>query len=220
MTWLSQSWGLIGDLTLAHVWMTVQVTVFTVIIAVPLARLSIMNRWARGGGVAAASALYAVPSLALFMIIPVVVGIPLRSPANVVIVLTLYGVAVMWRSCVDALTTLPGHIVDASRAVGFTGWQIFWRVELPLAAPVLLAALRVVLASTMSLITVGAVLGVSSLGLLFTDGFQRGIVAEVVTGIVVVLGVAWVLDRAVVALGGWLMPWHAAERWHAGGHSR
>lgn len=84
----------------------------------------------------------------------------------------------------------------------------------------LLAALRVVLASTMSLITVGAVLGVPSLGLLFTDGFQRGIVAEVLTGIVVVLGVAWVLDRAVVALGGWLMPWHAAERGHAGGHSR
>lgn len=103
---------------------------------------------------------------------------------------------------------------------GFHRVADFWRVELPLAAPVLLAALRVVLASTMSLITVGAVLGVPSLGLLFTDGFQRGIVAEVLTGIVVVLGVAWVLDRAVVALGGWLMPWHAAERGHAGGHSR
>ncbi|WP_245566856.1 ABC transporter permease [Jonesia quinghaiensis] len=197
------------DLTLDHLWMTVQITVLTVLFAVPLARLSMTNRWLRAVAVVFTNSLYAVPSLALFMMVPVLVGVPLRSTTNVVIVLTLYGVAVIWRSTLDAFDTLPPRILDASDAMGVTRWRRFWSVELPLASPVLVSALRVVLASTISLITVGAVIGVPSLGLLFTDGFQRGITAEVITGIVVVVALGWLLDRLVAVAGAAAMPWRA-----------
>ena len=71
----------------------------------------------------------------------------------------------------------------------------------------LLSGLRVVIVSTVSLATVGAVIGVPSLGSLFTDGFQRGIQAEIVTGIVATILLALGLDWASVLVGRLLMPW-------------
>ena len=82
-----------------------------------------------------------------------------------------------------------------------------WGMELPLAGPVLLAGLRVVAVSTISLVTVSGVLGISSLGLLFVDGFQRGIVAEVVAGIVATVALALAVDGALVLTGRVLLPW-------------
>ena len=88
----------------------------------------------------------------------------------------------------------------------------FLTVELPLAGPAILAGLRVVTVSTVSLTTVGAVLGVPSLGWLFTNGFQRGLTAEILTGLVVTVLLAVVLDGLVVLAGRVLMPWTRRER--------
>ena len=93
MTWLSSNWGVIGSLTLAHLWIALPAIALSVLISVPIARWAAFSR--RGGWVLSAlSALYAVPSLPLLIVIPVIVGVALRSPANMIIVLTLYGVAV------------------------------------------------------------------------------------------------------------------------------
>jgi len=80
-------------------------------------------------------------------------------------------------------------------------------VELPLSGPVLLAGMRVVAVSTVSLVTVGAVIGVQSLGSLFTDGFQRGIQAEIIAGLVATVALALLFDGALVLAGRLLMPW-------------
>jgi osmoprotectant transport system permease protein len=75
---------------------------------------------------------------------------------------------------------------------------------------VLLAGLRVVAVSTISLTTVGAVLGIDSLGILFTDGFQRNIPEEIAAGIVFTIAMALVVDLILVLLGRALMPWTRA----------
>lgn len=128
--------------------------------------------------------LYAIPSLPLFIVLPVIIGTGLRDPINVVVALTLYGIALMVRMTADGLASVDVDIRQSATAVGFSDRNRFWRVELPLAGPVLLAGLRVVAVSTVSLTTVGAVLGIQSLGLLFADGIQRNIPAEIWTGIV------------------------------------
>jgi osmoprotectant transport system permease protein len=92
-------------------------------------------------------------------------------------------------------------------------------VELPLAGPVLLAGLRVVAVSTISLTTVGAVLGIGSLGLLFTDGLQRSIPEEVLTGIVLTIAIALIVDLLLVWLGRAIMPWTRVKSGAADGHS-
>jgi osmoprotectant transport system permease protein len=150
---------------------------------------------------------YAVPSLPLFIVLPFIVGTNIRSPLNLIIALTLYGVALMVRVVADGLGAVDRDVRQSATAVGFSGWTVFWQVELPLAGPVLLAGLRVVAVSTVSLATVGAVIGAQSLGSLFTDGIQRGIQAEIIAGIIATVLLALALDGALVLLGRLLMPW-------------
>ena len=98
-------------------------------------------------------------------------------------------------------------VVEAANALGVDPWRRFWQVELPLAVPVLIAGLRVVAASTVSLVTVGALVGVQSLGTLFTDGFQRQLVESLLTGLGATLLLALIFDLLVVLLGRALTPW-------------
>ena len=114
MTWLSSNWGLIGSLTLAHLWIALPAIALSVLLSVPIARWAAFSR--RGGWVLSVlSALYAVPSLPLLIVIPVIVGVALRSPANMIIVLTLYGVAVLVRQAAE------GFRAASSR------WSFPWR---------------------------------------------------------------------------------------------
>ena len=206
MTWLSSNWGVIGSLTLAHLWIALPAIALSVLISVPIARWAAFSR--RGGWVLSAlSALYAVPSLPLLIVIPVIVGVALRSPANMVIVLTLYGVAVLVSQVAEGFRAIPRATLQAANACGYSLPRRFVEVELPLATPVIVAGTRVVATSTVSLVTVGAFIGVRSLGTLFTDGFQRGITAEVVAGLVATVLLALVVDTLVQVIGWALTPW-------------
>lgn len=206
MTWLSSNWGLIGSLTLAHLWIALPAIALSVLLSVPIARWAAFSR--RGGWVLSVlSALYAVPSLPLLIVIPVIVGVALRSPINMVIVLTLYGVAVLVRQVAEGFRAIPRATLQAANACGYSLPRRFVEVELPLATPVIVAGTRVVATSTVSLVTVGAFIGVRSLGTLFTDGFQRGIIAEVVAGLVATVLLALVIDALIQGIGWALTPW-------------
>lgn len=206
MTWLSSNWGVIGSLTLAHLWIALPAIALSVLMSVPIARWAAFSR--RGGWVLSAlSALYAVPSLPLLIVIPVIVGVALRSPANMIIVLTLYGVAVLVRQAAEGFRAIPRATLQAANACGYPLFQRFAEVELPLATPVIVAGTRVVATSTVSLVTVGAFIGVRSLGTLFTDGFQRGLIAEVVAGLVATVLLALVIDALIQGIGWALTPW-------------
>ena len=207
MTWVLANLGLIWGRTLDHIVLSLPPIVLCFVIAVPLGWLARRYTISRGVILTGAGLLYAVPSLPLFFVLPAVIGTGLRSPLNVIIALTLYGVALMVRVVSDGLDSVDADVRQSATAMGYSGWTRFWQVELPLAGPVLLAGMRVVAVSTVSLVTVGAVIGVQSLGSLFTDGFQRGIQAEIIAGLVATVGLALAFDGALVLLGRILMPW-------------
>lgn len=100
--------------------------------------------------------------------------------------------------------------------MGYTPLRRFVGVELPLAVPVIVAGLRVAAVSTISLVTVGAVIGFGGLGLLFTEGFNRSNDAQIVAGIVLVLLLALVVDSALLLAGRLLTPWQRARTGKAG----
>jgi osmoprotectant transport system permease protein len=207
MTWVLANLGLIWERTLDHVVLSLPPIALCFVIAVPLGWLARRYTLSRGIILTGAGLLYAVPSLPLFFVLPAVIGTGLRSPLNVIIALTLYGVALMVRVVHDGLESVDADVRQSASAVGYSTWSRFWQVELPLAGPVLLAGMRVVAVSTVSLVTVGAVIGVQSLGSLFTDGFQRGIQAEIVAGLVATVALALVCDGALVLAGRLVMPW-------------
>ena len=212
MTWVLNNLGLILELTLEHIRLSILPIVLGFLIAIPLGWVAYRYRLTRGLILTLVGLLYTIPSLALFVILPPLLGIGFLSEANVIIALTIYAVAIMARSVADALASVDQGVKQAATAVGYSGWGRFWTVEFPLAGPVLLAGLRVVAVSTVSLLTVGIVVGVQSLGYLFTNGFQRGIVEEVLAGVVMVVIVALLFDGLLVALGRWLMPWTRLNR--------
>lgn len=212
MTWLSQNLHIVGDLLVDHLLLSIPPILLALVLSVPLGRLAAGNPRLRSPLLTGTGLLYAIPSLPLFIIIPAITGFALRSPATMITALTLYGCALMVRGAADAFASVPEDVRLAAAATGHSRWELFWRVELPLATPVLLAALRVVTVSTVSLVTVGAVIGISSLGTLFTDGFQRGIDASIITGIVLTVAVAFALDASCVLLGRLAMPWQRAVR--------
>lgn len=210
MSWVLANLGLIADRAWSHLGLAVPAIAASFLIALPIGWLAQRFRWSRTTLLAATGLLYAIPSLPLFVLLPGLLGTAVRDRLNVVAALTLYGVALMARSVADALAAVDSGATQAATAVGYDRWRRFWQVELPLAGPVLLAGLRVVAVSTISLVTVSAVLGVPSLGLLFTDGFQRGIIAEVLAGIVATVLLALVVDGLLVLAGRLAMPWTRA----------
>jgi osmoprotectant transport system permease protein len=207
MNWVVENLGLIGQRTLEHLALSVPPIVLSFIISVPIGWLANRYRWSRGVLLTVLGLLYAIPSLPLFVILPIVLGTGLRDSINVIVALTLYGIALMVRTTADALGSVSSGVTQSATAMGFSPWTRFWKVDLPLAGPVLLAGIRVVAVSTVSLVTVGAVLGINSLGLLFTDGLQRNILAEVATGMVATIALALLIDFALVLVGRLLMPW-------------
>lgn len=206
MNWIWSNSDYILDKTIVHLGLSVPPVILAFVISLPIGWFA--NRYRVSRGILTVAGLfYAIPSLPLLIALPVVFGTSLRSPVNIVIGLTLYGIALMVRSVADALAAVEADVTQSATAVGYSSWQRFWRVEFPLAGPVMLAGLRVVVVSTVSLATVGGVLGVNGLGLLFIDGFQRDITAEIVAGIVLTIVMALVLDLLLVLLGRVLMPW-------------
>ncbi|MBH0129245.1 ABC transporter permease [Salinibacterium sp. NK8237] len=207
MTWIINNLDLIWGLTLEHIRLSIPPIVLGFLISIPLGWLAYRFKLTRGILLTLAGLLYTIPSLALFVILPPLLGIPFLSEYNIMIALTLYAVAIMARSVADALASVDPAIRQSATAVGFGGWRRFWTVDFPLAGPVVLAGLRVAAVSTVSLVTVGILIGVESLGYLFTNGFQRRITEEIFSGVVMTVVVALLIDRALVLLGRFLMPW-------------
>ena len=212
MTWVVNNLDLILELTFEHIRLSIVPIVLGFIIAIPLGWLAYRYRLTRGLILTLVGLLYTIPSLALFVILPPLLGIGFLSEANVLIALTIYAVAIMARSVADALSSVDPDIRQAATAVGYSSWSRFWMVDFPLAGPVLLAGLRVVAVSTVSLLTVGIVVGVQSLGYLFLNGFQRDIVEQVLAGVVMTVIVALVFDGILVLIGRALMPWTRVGR--------
>jgi osmoprotectant transport system permease protein len=190
-----------------HVYLSLVPLVLGLLAALPLGRWAQQVRWVRGPSLGLANVLYTVPSLALFVLIPGVLGTPLLSSINVVIALTVYTAALLVRPVVEALESVPGNITAAATAMGYRTRRRFVSVELPLAVPVLAAAVRVASVSNISLVSVGALIGIGGLGNLFTDGFQRDYTAEIVIGVVLTLLLALIIDLLLVVLWRALTPW-------------
>jgi osmoprotectant transport system permease protein len=160
-------------------------------------------------------AIYAIPSLALFVTLPVLIGTDFTGPTNVVIALTIYVIASMYFSAQDAFNQVPRPTVTNAESMGMNSQQVFFYVELPMAVPGLIAGLRVAAASTISIASIGAVVGVRNLGYLFIDGFQRKIPEEIITGILAIFVIAIALDACLWLVGRLLTRWRFVKVDHA-----
>ena len=212
MDWAIANSELIFDLALTHISLCVVPIILSFVLSIPIGWLANRRPWARTAIISGGSLLYTIPSLPLFVMLPYILGTRITDPINIVVALTIYAIAMMVRSASDALAAVPADAINAATAMGYSRWGRFWRVELPLAGPVLLAGARVVSVSTIALASVGAIIGSANLGYLFTNGKQRDFLDEIIIGIIATLVIALVFDVILVLIGRALMPWNSAKR--------
>lgn len=193
-----------------HVVLAVLPLLIGLAVAVPLGWAAQRMRWLRAAVLGSASVLYTVPSLALFVIMPSVLGTRILDATNVVVALALYTSALLVRPVVDALDAVPGHVVAAATAMGYQPLRRFIAIELPMAVPVLAAGVRVASVSNISLVSVGALIGIGGLGQLFTEGFQTQYLAPIMIGIVLTVVLAVAMDLVLVGVRRICSPWARA----------
>lgn len=145
--------------------------------------------------------LYALPAIALFIVLIAFTGL---TYTTVVIPLSIYTLSVLLPSVVSGLRAVPENVRQAANAMGFRPLRRMIMVELPIAVPVVIAGMRVATMSNISLVSVGAMIGVGGLGQLFTDGFQRDFPTPIVVGVVLTVALALLADLVLLAVQ-WLL---------------
>lgn len=210
MTWVVDNLGLIVELTMTHLRQSLIPILLGLLLSVPLGWIAWRYRLVRGPLIVLTGLLYTIPSLALLILMPAALGYSVISEENLVAALTIYAVAILVRAVADGLDSVDADVLQASTAMGYAAPRRFFAVELPLAGPVILAGLRVTAVSTISLATVGILIGVRNLGYLFTNGQQRRLIPEVLAGVVAVVVIALLVDLALMLAGRMLMPWTRA----------
>ncbi|GAA3461413.1 osmoprotectant transport system permease protein [Saccharothrix longispora] len=195
------------DMLLDHVYLSLVPLAASVLLAIVLGLLCHRFRRLNAVLVGLSNVVYTIPSLALFAIIPAVIGTQVLDPLNVILALTVYTTALLVRPVAEALDAVPAHVTAAATAMGFRPLRRFLTVELPLSVPVLAAGVRVGSVSNISLVSVGALIGTGGLGTLFTDGFRQRYLAPIAIGIVLTLVLALVVDLLLVLLRDRLTPW-------------
>lgn len=195
-----------------HVVLSVVPLLAALVIAFPLGYLVFRTGRAANPILAVLGVIYAIPSLALFVALPVLLGTRILDPVNVIVALTIYSVALLVRSVVDGLRSVPADVKQSASAVGFSQWGRLLKVELPLAMPVVFAGLRVATVSNISLVTVAVLVASGGLGQLFTRGYTSIFYTPLIAGLVLTVALALLADGIILLIQRGTLPWARRQR--------
>jgi osmoprotectant transport system permease protein len=206
-SWIPSNGSLIWQLTRENAYLGVVPALIGLGISLPVGIVAARWRWFYPPVLTVINVIYAIPSLALFIALIPAFGL---TDTTVVIALTVFSLCVIVPNVVAGLRAVPDPVRQAATAMGYGPLRRLVTVELPLAAPVIIGGLRVGVVSSISLASVGQLIGVSSLGYLFIDGLQRSFPTEIYVGIVLVIALALACDLILVAARWALTPWARA----------
>jgi osmoprotectant transport system permease protein len=187
-----------------HLEITGVAIALSIVIAFPLALVARRVPRLQGLILGTSTAIYTIPSLALFPILVPFTGI---TATTVVIGLALYALTILVRSMLAGLTGVPAEVRESATGLGYGATRLLFRIELPLALPVMMAGLRVATVSTVALTTVGTLVSYGGLGNLIQDGVQNDFKAELLAASVLCVVLAFALDALIVAAQWLVTPW-------------
>ena len=187
-----------------HPLVTLTSVLLGLVLAVPLALLARRYRRVEGLVLGVTTAIYTIPSLALFMLLVPLTGL---GPTTVVLGLGLYSLTILVRGILDGFVGVPLEVVESARGVGYDRRSMLWRIEFPLALPTIMASLRVATVSAVALTTVGAILDYGGLGGMLVSAKASNFKAEVLTTSVLCVALAVAFDLLLVLATRVMTPW-------------
>ena len=206
--WLARNMPVIGQRLLEHVQLTAIAVVvgflISFVIGILVARRGSLYppvTWITG-------VMYTIPSLALFALLVPFTGLSLLTAE---IGLVSYTLLILIRGIVSGIRSVPDDVRDAAIGMGYSPWELLWRVELPLASVVIIAAVRVATITTIGLTTVTALIGQGGLGALILEGIQRFFSTPLIVGAVLSILLAVLVDAGLALLQRLITPWARAR---------
>ncbi len=215
-SYVQQNWSQISADLIQHIQLTLIAVGIGVVISLPLALLAWRFRLVRPPVFGIASALYIIPSLALFAILGPITGY-VASYTTAEIALVGYTLLILIWNMVAGLDAVPEDARDAARAMGYSPGAALVKVDLPLALPFMFAGLRVATSTVIGLVTVTALIGLGGLGQLFTYGFSTTYYTPIIVGLVLSVALAAVADLLLVIVQYVTLPWARRPRRARGG---
>jgi len=202
--WVMDNLGDIWAALAEHIVLTVVPVGLGFLMAFPMALASI--RWPRlySPLLGVAGILFSIPTLALFVVMIPFTGL---SKATAIVPLTLYTLLILLRNTVEGLKGVPTHVKEAAEAMGYTRTRQLFRIELPLAVPVIGAGLRIATVNTIAYVAITALIGQGGLGNLFMDGFLRQFPTPLIVGLVLSVVLAVTADLSLLGVQRVLTPW-------------
>jgi osmoprotectant transport system permease protein len=205
--WLNRNLEMIGELLVEHVILALVPVVLAFVISLPLGYLVSKTGKAADVLLAILGVIYSIPSLALFVLMPLVLGTQILNPVNIGAALAVYSIALLVRSVVDGLRSVPLSVKQSAAAMGYGSFRRLLGVDLPLAMPVIFAGLRVVTVSNIALVTVATLVGSGALGKLFDLGFGSYFYTPIIVALVLTLALALIADGMILLLQRGSLPW-------------
>jgi osmoprotectant transport system permease protein len=202
--WLAGHTSVIAHLALEHVRLTAIALGIGLAISLPLGIVAYRHRRLYTPVSWSASLLYTIPSLALFALLVPYTGL---STLTAEIGLVSYTLLILIRNVVAGLDGVPADVREAARGMGYSDRQLLWRVEVPLALPVIIAGVRIATVTTVGLVTVTALIGQGGLGALILQSFNQNFATPGLAGAALSVVLAVVADVALVATQRVLTPW-------------
>jgi osmoprotectant transport system permease protein len=205
LDWVLEHLGMLWQRIGEHMLVTVIAVAVGFVISFALALA--VRRYPRiyGPILAISGILYAIPSIALFVLFIPITGLSLFTAE---IALVSYTLVILVRNIVTGLRGVPPEVIEAARGMGYTDRQRLWRVEIPIAMPIIVAGLRIATVTTIGLVTIATLIGMGGLGYLIVNiGVQRRFPTAVITGVVIVVLLSTAVDLGLQLLQRRLTPW-------------
>lgn len=202
--WIGRNLDQIIDRTWEHITLTVVSVVIGMALSLGLSIVALKWRRTYAPMTWITGLLYTIPSLALFALLVPIVGL---NATNAVIALTSYTLLILIRNTVAGIDGVPASVVEAADGMGYTRRARFWKMEVPLALPAIVAGLRIATVTTVGLVTVTAVLGLGGYGYFILRGLNTFFWTQIIVGVSLSVVLATIFDIGFVWAQRWLSPW-------------
>lgn len=208
-SWIADNADKIYVRLLEHVQLTVIAVLIGMAISLPLAVYAYRHKWFYGPITAVSGVLYTIPSLALFAFLLPYTGL---TTTTAEIGLVSYTLLILIRNTVAGLNGVAPDVKEAALGMGYSRRQLLWRVELPLALPVIMAGVRLATVTTFGLVTVTALIGKGGLGYFILFGIRINFITAILLGSILSLALAMAADAGLILVERRLAPWQASSR--------
>ena len=197
MTWLARNWDQVAVALAQHIGISLTALVIAFAVALPLGVWSARSPRVQAVALTATGFLYTIPTLAFLALLIPLVGL---GPANAIIAMVAFSLLVLVRNIATGIRQVPEEVVDAARGMGLAPAQILWRVELPLALPLIVAGLRVAAVTVISVSVVAAYVNAGGLGTLIFNGIATDHPPKIWSGALAACALAVLVDTGLAAL--------------------